>query len=114
VSGGLPIIVYLTALACNDISGCPAPSLLHPSTFRLDNFKAEIGWPKEGIWGLGSWYVTGWVLAYYFLSVVLQAVLPGQQVPGVKLRSGGRLHYKFNGKLDYAMDRRSSTKLTHG
>ena len=42
--------------------------------------------------------VTAWVLGYYFLSLVLQTVLPGVETEGVELASGGRLKYKFNGK----------------
>ena len=40
------------------------------------------------------------MLAYYALSLVLQAVLPGEVVEGVELKSGGRLKYKLNGTLD--------------
>lgn len=40
--------------------------------------------------------VTAWVLGYYFLSLVLQAALPGVMSEGVELSSGGRLKYKFN------------------
>ncbi|KAI9736673.1 MAG: erg24, C-14 sterol reductase [Cirrosporium novae-zelandiae] len=96
ISFGLPILCYVFAFACNDISGCPAPSLLHPSTLTLQKLKQETGWPENGLLGLGSLKTTGWVLAYYFLSLVLQAVLPGHEVEGVELRSGGRLKYKFN------------------
>lgn len=42
--------------------------------------------------------VTAWVLGYYFLSLVLQVVLPGVVTEGVELSSGGRLKYKFNGR----------------
>jgi delta14-sterol reductase len=81
---------------CNDISGCPAPSLLHPSTLSIDRLKEEVGWPANGIWGLASFEVTGWVLAYYLLSLTLQRVLPGQVVEGTTLVTGGKLKYKFN------------------
>lgn len=94
---GLPLICYLGSFLCNDVSGCPIPSALHPSTLSLAKLKAETRWP--GILGLGSLKVTGWVLAYYLSSLVLQAVLPGVESRGVKLRSGGRLDYKFNGML---------------
>ena len=94
---GFPAVCYAGAFLCNDIAGCPVPSLLHPSSFSLESFKQEIGWPKNGIWGVGSWEVTAWTLAYYFLSLVLQVVLPGDKVQGTVLRDGGRLDYKFNG-----------------
>ena len=85
--------------ACNDVSGCPAPSLLSPSTLNLEQLKREVGWPANGIWGLASWRATGWVVAYYVLSAVLWRVLPGTELEGVALASGGRLKYKFNSGL---------------
>lgn len=85
------------AFVCNDISGCPIPSALHPRSIEVATVKQEIGWPKDGISGLGSTKVTAWVLGYYFLSLVLQTVLPGVESEGVELQSGGRLKYKFNG-----------------
>jgi len=63
----------------------------------LTKLKQETGWPKDGILGLGSVQVTAIVLGYYFLSLCLQTILPGEEVEGVKLSSGGRLKYKFNG-----------------
>ncbi|CAK7224209.1 erg24, C-14 sterol reductase [Sporothrix bragantina] len=96
VSFGLPLLLYVFTFACNDISGCPAPSLLSPSTLDLEVLKREVGWPADGIWGLASWRVTGWTLAYYLLSAVLYRVLPGAEVEGVVLDNGGRLKYKFN------------------
>lgn len=96
VSFGLPVLLYLFTFACNDISGCPAPSLLSPSTLDLETLKQEVGWPTDGIWGLASWRVTGWTLAYYLFSAVLFRVLPGAVSDGVELSSGGRLKYKFN------------------
>ena len=73
--------------------------MLHPSTLTLAKLKQEVGWPQDGIIGLASLKVTGFVLAYYFLSLVLWAVLPGVETEGVQLSSGGRLKYKFNGSL---------------
>ena len=69
--------------------------MLHPSSLTIEKLKQETGWP--GVVGLGSFKVTGYVLAYYFLSLVLQTVLPGVESEGLKLASGGRLKYKFNG-----------------
>ena len=94
-SFGLPLVCYLASFLCNDITGCPVPSVLHPSSLTLERLRQETGWP--GITGLGSFKVTGYVLAYYFLSLVLQTVLPGVERDGLKLASGGRLKYKFNG-----------------
>ncbi|KAL8698477.1 MAG: hypothetical protein Q9224_001834 [Gallowayella concinna] len=92
----LPIICYLAAFVCNDISGCPVPSALHLRSLTLLKLKEEVGWPHDGVRGLASLKVTGFVLAYYFLSLILQAALPGIVQQGVQLRSGARLEYKFN------------------
>lgn len=96
VTFGLPILVYLSLFLCNDVSGCPAPSLLQAKSFSLSKLKAETPWPKEGISGLIDLRVTGWVLAYYGLSLVLQLLLPGVESDGVKLDCGQRHHYKLN------------------
>jgi delta14-sterol reductase len=82
--------------ACNDISGCPVPSLLSPSTITIEALKQEVGWPKEGISGLASWDVSAKVLGYYLVSLILYKVLPGEHVEGVELANGGKLKYKFN------------------
>ncbi|KAI4236124.1 MAG: hypothetical protein L6R40_006249 [Gallowayella cf. fulva] len=92
----LPILCYLFAFVCNDVSGCPVPSALQPRSLTLAKLKEEVGWPQDGFWGLASWRVTGFVLAYYLLSLVLQAALPGIVQQGTQLRSGARLEYKFN------------------
>lgn len=93
---GLPLLVYAFQFLCNDISGCPAPSLLSPSTFSIDALKVEVGWPLEGIKGLYNGRVTLYVLGYYVLSLLLQIFLPGTEAEGTVLACGGRLKYKFN------------------
>jgi delta14-sterol reductase len=94
---GLPLLVYTFTFICNDVTGCPAPSLLSPSTLTLDRLKREVGWPEEGILGLYDTRVTLWTLSYYAFSLFLQVFLPGQEADGVLLACGGRLKYKFNG-----------------
>ncbi|KAI1469477.1 ERG4/ERG24 ergosterol biosynthesis protein [Daldinia caldariorum] len=96
ITFGLPILCYVFAFGCNDVSGCPAPSLLSPKTLSIEQLKAEVGWPENGIWGLASWKVTGWVLAYYLFSALLYRILPATEVEGTELSSGGRLKYRFN------------------
>ncbi|CAG8951137.1 hypothetical protein HYFRA_00006535 [Hymenoscyphus fraxineus] len=96
VSFFLPVLVYAFTLLCNDISGCPVPSTLSPSTLTIENLKRDVGWPANGVWGLASWDVSAKVLGYYFLTLVLHRVLPGEHVEGVELASGGKLKYKFN------------------
>lgn len=96
---GLPLLMNVFYFVCNDISGCPAPALLQPSALSWDALKAQIPWPKDGIWGFASWEVTGWVLVYYLVSLVLYRVLPAKEVLGTKLRESGRpLPYRFNGE----------------
>ncbi|KAI0128310.1 delta(14)-sterol reductase like protein [Xylariales sp. AK1849] len=93
---GLPTLLYVFTFLCNDISGCPAPGLLSPKTLTLENLKYEVGWPADGIWGLGSWKATGWTLAYYLLNMTLYRVLPAKEVDGTELVSGGKLKYRMN------------------
>jgi delta14-sterol reductase len=80
---------------CNDISGCPAPSLLHPTSLDLDQLKKEVGW--TGFGGLLNWQAFVGTLSYYVLSLTLYAVLPATNVDGVPMTSGQRLKYRFNG-----------------
>lgn len=96
VSFGLPLVTYLITFLCNDISGCPVPSVLHPYSLTIDKLKADAGWPADGILGLTSFKVTGVVLAYYLFSMILYRVLPGEETEGTPLPSGGKLKYKFN------------------
>lgn len=98
ISFGLPVLVYLFTFSCNDISGCPAPSLLSPRTLSLDGLKAEVGWPRDGLRGLASARATAAVLAYYLVNLVLYRVLPAAEVEGTVLASGGRLKYRFNSR----------------
>ncbi|KAF5863648.1 erg24, C-14 sterol reductase [Aspergillus alliaceus] len=94
---GLPILLYFFVFACNDITGCPAPSLLNPRTLSWEMLRLEIGWPNGAIWELGSWQVTGLVLAYYLLSMILWRILPAHETHGTKLVQHGRpLTYRFN------------------
>ncbi|KAL9114915.1 MAG: hypothetical protein Q9227_001158 [Pyrenula ochraceoflavens] len=93
---GLPILTYMSVLLCNDVSGCPAPSLLHPKSLSLARLRAETNWPESGFLGLFNLEVTGWVLSYYGLSLALQLFLPGTISQGVKLSVGGHHQYKFN------------------
>ncbi|KAL2438813.1 Delta(14)-sterol reductase erg24B [Exophiala dermatitidis] len=93
---GLPVLVYASIFLCNDVSGCPAPALLHPKTLTLEKLKQQTPWPENGLIGLFDLEVTAWVLAYYALLLALQLLLPGQEADGITLGTGGRHHYKFN------------------
>ncbi|KAL3462852.1 ergosterol biosynthesis ERG4/ERG24 [Aspergillus heterothallicus] len=96
ITFGLPVLLYSFTFLCNDVSGCPAPSLLHPSTLTLDQLKSEVGWPEGGFRALYDTEVFLWVLSYYFLQLFLYVTLPGQVAQGTELACGGRLRYKFN------------------
>lgn len=92
---GLPIVCYLFAFVCNDVSGCPVPSVLHPSNLTLERLKREVNWQgTASLINLNAFLVT---LGYYGLSLVLNVALPATEVEGVKLQSGGKLKYRFNG-----------------
>lgn len=92
------MLLYFFYFTCNDVSGCPAPALLEPRSLTLAELRSQIPWPEDGIWGFASWKVSGWVAAYYLLSLVLYRVLPGQEIYGTKLRESGKpLKYKLNG-----------------
>ena len=96
---GLPILMQVLYLGCNDVSGCPAPALLDPKTLSWAKLKSQIPWPEEGLAGFMSWEVTGWLFAYYFLSLALYRIMPAQIALGTKLRESGKpLEYRFNGK----------------
>ncbi|KAK4541722.1 c-5 sterol desaturase [Oleoguttula mirabilis] len=108
ISFGLPIGCYAFAFLCNDVSGCPAPSLLSPRKLftpsilstqsgwqhALGTLKHEVGWP--GFTGLINTEAVLGTLGWYGLSLLLYVLLPAQEVEGVKLRTGGRLKYRFN------------------
>jgi delta14-sterol reductase len=95
-----PLLFYVFYFFCNDKSGCPAPILLDPRHVTWETLKAQIPWPDNGIRGFASWEVTGWLLAYYMFSLVLNVALPAQEVSGTKLRESGRaLKYRLNGRI---------------
>lgn len=99
---GLPVLMQVLYLGCNDVSGCPAPALLDPKTLSWAKLKSQIPWPEEGLAGFMSWEVTGWLFAYYFLSLVLYRIMPAQIALGTKLRESGKpLEYRFNGKPSF-------------
>jgi hypothetical protein len=102
ISFFLPILCYAFTFLCNDISGCPAPSLLHPSTLDFEQLKKEVGWP--GFLGLVTWNAVLGNAAYYLLSLALYAFLPAEEPEGTELRTGGRLKYRFNGRPILLLD----------
>ncbi|KAF2757865.1 sterol C-14 reductase-like protein [Pseudovirgaria hyperparasitica] len=94
ISIGLPILCYVFAFGCNDVSGCPIPSLLHPTEFNIEDLKRDIGWKGiESIINLQSILATvGW----YIYLLTLTRFLPATEIEGVELDSGGKLKYRLN------------------
>ncbi|OQO03162.1 Delta(14)-sterol reductase [Cryoendolithus antarcticus] len=104
ITFGLPIVAYAFAFLCNDVTGCPAPSLTRPGALfangwnnGIQTLKAEIGWP--GWTGLISLEAAAGTIAWYALSLVLYKILPASEVQGTTLKSGTRLTYKLNSFL---------------
>jgi delta14-sterol reductase len=94
---GLPTIIYAFLFLCNDVSGCPAPSLLDPKTLTLEKLKKDVNWQGlDTIFNLKSFYGA---LAWYGWSLLLYTILPASEHDGTILESGGRLKYRFNGKF---------------
>jgi delta14-sterol reductase len=94
-----PAIVYLVTFLCNDVSGCPVPSILHPKSLTLTKLKEETNWPANGVSGLVSLHATVAIVGYYFVSLLLLKLLPGVECQGVELKTGGKLWYKLNGMI---------------
>jgi Delta14-sterol reductase len=61
-----------------------------------DKLKAQTPWPENGWIGLFDPKAIGWTLAYHGLLLAMQLLLPGTEVQGTVLRTGGRHTYKFN------------------
>ena len=91
----LPVFCYAFAFGCNEISGCPAPSLLYPKDIKLERLKREVGWP--GILGLLNNETVLIGIGIYLYSLLSLALLPAHEVEGVALSLGGKLSYRLNG-----------------
>lgn len=91
ISLGLPALFIVFAYACNE-HGCPASyTSLEPYLAMLDPSSSTYLSPF-------SWIATGAYLAWFTTLVVLDRVIPGEEILGTRLRDGNRLLYKFNGK----------------
>ncbi|KAF2433123.1 sterol C-14 reductase-like protein [Tothia fuscella] len=94
MSFGLPLLCWTFGLLCNDVTGCPATSLLHPSTMTLESLKHDVGWHGwSTIYNHKAFLAN---LGYYTLSLVLYRFLPAIESEGTELRNGRRLQYRFN------------------
>ncbi|KAF4228625.1 hypothetical protein CNMCM6457_006832 [Aspergillus fumigatiaffinis] len=97
ITFGLPLLLYIFAFACNDVAGCPIPSLLQPHSLSWEKVKGETGLLNATVANFFSWEVTLVTLAYYSWDLLLWRILPAKQVYGTKLVHHGRpLSYRFN------------------
>jgi delta14-sterol reductase len=111
ISFGLPLLCYTFVFLCNDVSGCPTPLLLHPSSFSLEELKREVHWP--GISGLVTTDAVLGTLGYYLFSLTLYAFLPATETEGTVLNNGSRLKYRFNGMCTHVTLYQSPHKTVH-
>ena len=91
----MPLTCYAFAFGCNEISGCPAPSLLHPRDIKLEKLEREVGWP--GVLGLLNREAVLVGIGIYLYSLLSLVLLPAHEVEGVALSLGGKLSYRLNG-----------------
>ncbi|KAF4177618.1 hypothetical protein CNMCM8694_003346 [Aspergillus lentulus] len=97
ITFGLPLLLYVFAFACNDVAGCPIPTLLHIRSITWEKVKADTGLVNASIANFFSWEVTLVTIAYYILGLLLWRILPAKQIYGTKLVHHGRpLSYRFN------------------
>ncbi|KAK4934594.1 erg24, C-14 sterol reductase, partial [Elasticomyces elasticus] len=92
----LPTLIYALLFLCNDVSGCPAPGLLSPSTLSWSKLQRQIPWPENGLAGLFDLKAIALTSAYYFFSLLLHFLLPGEEHEGMLLACNARHTYKFN------------------
>ncbi|OJJ08152.1 hypothetical protein ASPVEDRAFT_179335 [Aspergillus versicolor CBS 583.65] len=91
---GLPLLLYSFAFGCNDVAGCPIPSLLPGRALTWENIKADT---NLSISSFITWEVLLATLGYYVYSLLLWRLLPASVVHGTKLVHHDRpLSYRFN------------------
>jgi len=94
ISVGVPIATYLLYFGCSEkAGGCP-PNLDLASEHVL-NAVTNLDWWK-GLWDTEASLI---YFSWYAFCVVAWAVLPGDQVAGTTLRTGGKKQYKINGTV---------------
>jgi delta14-sterol reductase len=89
----VPFVTYALYFACSEqAGGCPPK----PWTVLLPRLGNAV---TDSNWWLSLWDTQAFVmyLGWYAFCVVAWAVLPGDWVEGVELRSGGKKQYKING-----------------
>ncbi|KAF4613929.1 hypothetical protein D9613_007619 [Agrocybe pediades] len=89
ISIGVPSMIYMLYFGCSEATGgCPPPI----STENVFHAVTDPEWWK-GLWDTQAALI---YLAWYMFCVVAWAVLPGDQVAGTTLRTGGKIWYKIN------------------
>jgi len=92
ISFGVPFMTYLLYFGCSETSGgCPPPFPSIP-----DRFVAALS--DKSFW-LSLWDTEASLmyLAWYAFCVVAWAVVPGDWIEGVTMRTGEKKKYKING-----------------
>ncbi|KAH7903825.1 ERG4 ERG24 ergosterol biosynthesis protein, partial [Hygrophoropsis aurantiaca] len=87
---GVPATTYALYFACSEAAGCPPPLALLPARFLAA--VSDVQW-WAGLWDTQAALAYA---AWYAFCVAAWAVLPGDWVDGVQLRTGGRKKYKIN------------------
>jgi delta14-sterol reductase len=91
VTLGVPFLTYALNLGCSErIGECPPPLKFIPEMLLAS--VSDLNWWK-GLWDTqASLIYFGW----YAFCVVAWKILPGDDVEGLELRSGGKKKYKIN------------------
>ncbi|KAL4065495.1 ergosterol biosynthesis ERG4/ERG24 [Scleroderma yunnanense] len=88
---GVPVMAYALYFGCSETSnGCPPP--LNSIQNRIINAVTEQEW-WASLWDIEAFLM---YLAWYLFCVVSWAILPGDWIEGVLLRTGGKKKYKIN------------------
>jgi Delta14-sterol reductase len=92
ISVGVPIITYALYFGCSETTGGCPPQLTSIDE-RILASATNLDWWK-GLWDTEAALI---YLGWYTFCVVAWAILPGDQVEGTPLRTGGKKQYKING-----------------
>jgi hypothetical protein len=87
-------MTYLLYFGCSETAG-GCPPKLDLASERVLSAVTNPDWWK-GLWDTEASLI---YLAWYAFCVVAWAILPGDEVAGTTLRTGGKKHYKINGTL---------------
>ncbi|KAI6037960.1 ergosterol biosynthesis ERG4/ERG24 [Pisolithus marmoratus] len=91
VTIGVPAMSYALYFGCSETSGGCPPSLDIIPT-RIAAAVTDKAW-WMGLWDTQAFFM---YVAWYMFCVVAWAVLPGDWIEGVQLRTGGKKQYKIN------------------